>query len=291
MPESALHLTPPDVCAIRAESKQTLITRWKPVDLICRQGEDELTVRTKLVRNELSAAVCVSESVSHALLSALGFRMAKPFTVNVGDEFARDLTAQYDFEDQVQSGKHWGTKFMRRGVQEVEFSSDIVEDLANPEDLFRLYLADVILGNRDRATFGNVLLGSNSKHPSKFDLIPIDQSDAFFHPSSINQPSQLRSRINEPSRVLLDGTERVLVEHGTDLVHECFAETFALRGRASEFVGSSHVEWINRAGANPDVLCEFLEHRINTLTELAQKDHWLGVASIDMEGQYVLDLS
>ena len=47
-------------------------------------------------------------------------------------------------------------------------------------NLFRLYLADVILGNPDRRTHGNVLLARNAEGSGDFDLIPIDQSDAFF---------------------------------------------------------------------------------------------------------------
>ena len=51
--------------------------------------------------------------------------------------------------------------------------------------LLRLYLADVVLGNPDRRTHGNVLLAQSASDSRKFDLIPIDQSDAFLHPSTI----------------------------------------------------------------------------------------------------------
>ena len=81
------------------------------MDLVCRRGEEEVTVRTKLARDQQSTAVCVAEAVSHALLLANGFRMAEPFCVVVGDEFARDLTAQYAFEEPVRAGRHWGTRF------------------------------------------------------------------------------------------------------------------------------------------------------------------------------------
>ena len=58
-------------------------TRWKPVDFVCRHGEEEVTVRTKLARDAESTAVCVAEAVSHAFLLAHGFRMAEPFCVIV----------------------------------------------------------------------------------------------------------------------------------------------------------------------------------------------------------------
>ena len=101
-------MAPRDVHAVRALSEQPMKTRWKPVDLVCRHGEEEVTVRTKLARDEESTAVCVAESVSHALLLAHGFRMAEPFCVIVEEEFARDLTAQYGFEKRVRSGRHLG---------------------------------------------------------------------------------------------------------------------------------------------------------------------------------------
>ena len=82
-------MAPPDVEAVRAVSERPMKTRWKPVDLVCRHGEDEVTVRTKLARDQQSTAVCVAEAVSHALLLANGFRMAEPFCVVVRDEFAR----------------------------------------------------------------------------------------------------------------------------------------------------------------------------------------------------------
>ncbi len=193
-------------------------TRWNPVDLVCRHGEKEVTVRTKLARDAESTAVCVAEAVSHALLLTNGFRMAEPFCVVVGREFARDLTAHYGFEKPVRPGRHWGTRLMRRGVLEVEFSTDLVGRLAYPPDLFRLYLADVILGNPDRRTHGNILLAKSNSDRRRFDVIPIDQSDAFLHPSAMIRPEGLRARFDERRGQMLDGTESVLFDGGPTLV-------------------------------------------------------------------------
>ena len=54
-------------------------------------------------------AVCIAEAVSHALLLANGFRMAEPFCVVIGEQFAQDLTTQYCFAEPVRPGRHWGT--------------------------------------------------------------------------------------------------------------------------------------------------------------------------------------
>ena len=282
-------MVPPDVYAIRAESERPMKTRWKPVDLVCRHGQKEVTVRTKLARDEESTAVCVAEAVSHALLRTNGFRVADPFCVVVGKEFAHNLTAHYGFKKPVRPGRHWGTRLMR-GVQGVEFSIDLVWRLAEPPDLFRLYLADVILGNPDRKTLGNVLLAKRGSG-GRFDLIPIDQSDAFFHPSAVIQPEQLRGRFRERKGQMLDGTESVLLDRGPTLVEACFAEAKRLRDRAGHFVGACHGEWLDRAGADPTLLEDFLEYRMDTLETLARKAHWLDLASINSGGQRVLDFT
>ena len=283
-------MAPPDVEAVRAMSERPMKTRWKPVDLVCRRGEEEVTVRTKLARDQQSTAVCVAEAVSHALLLANGFRMAEPFCVVVGDEFARDLTAQYAFEEPVRAGRHWGTRLMRHGVQEIEFTADLVDDLADPPELFRLYLADVILGNPDRRTHGNVLLARSTSVPGRFDLIPIDQSDAFLHPSTMIDAEGLRARFNDSGAKPIDGVDRVLLEGSPSLVETCFADAKGLEDCLGDFVDACHDEWLDRGSVDPALLGEFLEHRVETLETLAQKEHWLGLASVDTRGQHVLKI-
>ena len=266
-------------------------TRWKPVDLVCRRDDEEFTVRTKLARDAESTAVCIAEAVSHAFLLASGFRMADAFCVVIGEEFARDLTAQYEFAKPVRPGRHWGTRLMRRGVQEVEFNADLVDELTDPPDLFRLYLADVILGNPDRRTHGNVLLAGNAEGSGGFDLIPIDQSDAFCHPSAMIDPQNLRVRFDDMRAEMLEGTERVLLEGGTSLVETCFARASTPEVDMTEFLTACHDEWFDRAGVDPSLLEEFLVHRRRKLDVLARKDHWLSVASFNPGGEYAFDFS
>ena len=283
-------MAPPDVEAVRAVSEQPMKTRWKPVDLVCRRGEEEVTVRTKLARDQRSAAVSVAESVSHALLQANGFRMAEAFSVVVGKQFARDLTVQYDFQEPVQSGRHWGTRLMRHGVQEVEFTAALVSELADPSGLFRLYLADVVLGNPDRRTHGNVLLAHRTSNPRRFDLIPIDQSEAFLSPSIMIDSQRLRAHFNSARAEPLDGMESVLLDSGPSLVETCFADAKKLKDSVGDCLEACHEEWFERASVDPAELEGFLEHRLDTLDILARKKHWLGVASVDTGGQHVLTI-
>ncbi len=265
-------------------------TQWKPVDLVCRHGEEEVTVRTKLARDQRSTAVSVAESVSHALLLANGFRMAEAFCVVVGRQFARDLTVQYDFREPVKPGRHWGTRLMRHGVQEVEFTAALVSDLADPSALFRLYLADVILGNPDRRTHGNVLLAHSASDSRRFDLIPIDQSEAFLSPSILIDPRRLRAHFNSARAQPLDGMESVLLDSGPSVVETCFTDAKRLKDSLGDCLAACHEEWFERASVDPAELEGFLEHRLDTLETLARKEHWLGVASVDTGGQHVLTI-
>ena len=278
----------PDVEAVRAVSERHLKTRWKPVDLACNIGGSAATVRTKLARGSQSIAVCIAEAVSHSFLAACGFRLADAFFVQLGAEFAADLTAQYKFEDRVLEGRHWGTRYMQREVQEIAMAPDMVDHIHSPGDLFGLYLADVVLGNPDRCTFGNVLLAHRPRSV-KFDVLPIDQSDAFFHPSAMLSEELLRGRFDASGAEMLLGTERALLAGGVDMVEGAFTRIGCCRGQAASFVDSAAEEWYERAEVDPAFLVEFLEHRIDKLTLLGNKEYWMGLAQV-AGGQNVLNL-
>lgn len=233
-------MPPAEVDAVRAVSAQPMKTRWMPVDLVCCLGEQELTIRAKLARNDESMAVCIAEAVSHAFLKACGFRMAEPYCVVIGHEFAQDLTTQCGFEEAIRPGRHWGTGIVRRAVA---FDANALDALADPRALFYLYLADVILGNPDRSVPGNALLARQESDPRRLDVIPIDRSDAFFHPSSMLDARVLRAGFDLPRGQMLAGTEGVLLDNGPILVETCFGEMGALRDRVADFVAAGHDEW------------------------------------------------
>jgi hypothetical protein len=116
---------PADIRGIRALSEEPFVTRWSPVDILC---EGDVAVRTKLVRTASpdTAAVCVSEAVSHEVFRLIGLHVAKCHAVTIAGDFADDLTRQYRFEPSVSAGRHWGTSVMTATAQEVEFSLDDV---------------------------------------------------------------------------------------------------------------------------------------------------------------------
>ena len=85
-------------------------------------------------------------------------------------------------------------------------------------------------------------------------------------------------------------TEKSGLDGGPSLVESCFAEAKALGDGVGDLLHDCHDEWLDRADVDPATLEGFLEHRVNTLESLAQKDHWLGVASQNPGGQYVLTI-
>lgn len=84
--------------------------------------------------------------------------------------------------------------------------------------------------------------------------------------------------------------EGVLLDGGPSLVETCFADAKALKDGVGDFLDACHEEWLDRAAVDPAALEGFLEHRVDTLESLAQKDYWLGVASVNPGGQHVLEI-
>ena len=243
-------------------------------------------MRTKLTRADgLSRAVGVAESVSHALLEAYGFRVAEAFCVVIDEKFASSLTAQCRFDNAVLPGRHWGTRYIH-SAQGVEFSRQYLRYLQCPMDLFRLYLADVILANPDRRTHGNVLLVSATRALS--DIIPIDQSEAFFGPSILLNNEALRARSQTRRGKMLEGTDTVIfTEQDPQIVEQCFCHAKRLLPNVGTFVESCPEEWFARSGVDIETLRAFIEHRIQELDVLARKEHFLEIASLETGGSSV----
>jgi len=257
------------------------------VDIVCDNDGEEIIVRAKLARDDESRAVSIAESVSHSLLSKLGFRMADPYIVQIGNEFAADLSKQYGFTSQIQPGRHWGTRLMGEEALNMFDMRDAVDLLYNPEQLFLLYLADVVLANTDRKTQGNVLIAKRS-HSDLFDIVPIDQSESFFHPRGLLLHDGLLELRDKRCGEFLDGTEGVVLKNGNKLVTEMFMMIEGLRDFVSDFVSASAEEWYDRTGVDPGIVERVLAHRIEHVSVLADRSRWEGLCAA-AEGGHVLD--
>lgn len=280
-------IPPPEIQGQSAHSSTPCEnSRWQAVDLTCDDGETERVIRTKLVRDESSAAMCVAEAIGHCTMDAVGLPVADAYAVQVSEEFAGQLEDQYDFE-QVRSGPHWGTVLNTRAVN-VELAPYLVEDLENPERLFTLYLADVLLGTPDRNTSGNVLFSSDAGRDG-LTLIPIDQSDCFDHPRTLRDPENLEEARTETLADDPNGMGSALLDVGQEFLEEEFRRVRARRDDVLECVREPHGEWYDRSGVSRETVREFLAYRFEHLEELARMDHWREM--IDFTGGAdVLDL-
>lgn len=256
------------------------------MDLVCDKDGEEIIIRAKLARNDESRAVSIAESVSHSLLSKLGFRMAEPYIVQIGKEFAADLSKQYGFDAPIQAGRHWGTRLMGEEALNMFDMRDAFGLLHQPKQLFLLYLADVVLANKDRKTKGNVLIVRRS-HSDLFDLVPIDQSESFFHPSGLLLHDGLLDLQDRRCGEFLHGTEGVVLKHGNKLVTEMFMTIEGLRNYVSDFVSASAEEWYDRTGVDPAILERILAHRIEQVSVLADRSRWENLCKA-VEGGHVL---
>ena len=247
--------------------------------MACLHGEDEVLVRVKLVRGQKHAAVCVAEAVSHALLRAYGFRVAPAFGVKVTADLADSLTSHYSFDSAVEPGWHWGTLFLDAVSPEPEQLTRFLKE-TDARLLLDLYLVDTILGNPDRTTRGNVLL-VDRETGAGFDILPIDHSESFFHPDSVLNEAALHSKKERTVEHFYQEMETTIYDSTTTMVEQCFDKAAGLEGGMREFVNACRQEWIDRSGASRDLLEEFLEDRVKNLPKLANKGHWIDIASYD----------
>lgn len=257
------------------------------MDLVCDLDGEEIIIRAKLARNDESRAVSIAESVSHSLLSKLGFRMAEPYIVQIGNEFAADLSKQYGFDSPIQAGRHWGTRLIGEEALNMFDMRDAFGLLHQPKQLFLLYLADVVLANKDRKTKGNVLI-VRRPHSELFDLVPIDQSESFFHPRGLLLHDGLLELRDRRCGQYLDGTENVVLENGNEFIAEMFKKIEGLQGFVSDFVSASTEEWYDRTGVDPGIVERVLAHRIRQVSVLADRNHWESLCGA-VEGGHVLD--
>jgi len=257
------------------------------VDLVCDKDGEEIIIRAKLAHNDESRAVSIAESVSHSMLLKLGFRMAEPYTVQIGKEFAADLSKQYGFDSPIQAGRHWGTRLMGEEALSMFDMRDAMCLLHNPKQLFLLYLADVVLANKDRKTQGNVLIAQRP-HSDLFDLVPIDQSESFFHPRGLLLNDGLWELRDRRCGEYLDGTEVVVLDNGNEFVAEMFLMVEGLLNFVGDFVSASTEEWYDRTGVDPGIVERVLAHRIEQVSALANRSHWEGLCAA-AKGGHVLD--
>ena len=211
--------------------------------------------------------------------------MAPGHWVTVSEGFAEELGKQFpELGEGVIAGPHWGTTVLH--AQSVEFTAAHAARLRTRSDLFRIYLGDVVLGNSDRTTQGNVLLLKDGR--AGFDVIPIDQSDCFDHPSGMRNANHLKSKVASSLAKALPGLDGVVLEAG-----EGFPEREIRRVQEIKpvLVNAARVpdpDWYGKAGVSSTDLADWLGARIDNLPELARLSLWEGMGKFNGDAYELL---
>lgn len=250
------------------------------MDIICVPvGSDtEILVRTKLVRDQYSAAMCLSEAVAHHVLRCLGLEVANAWAVATDREFSGDLSRQLHFEPEVIPGRHWGTRVIEQAL-ETTLQAGHYPDLGRPSDVFMVYLTDVILAYGDRQTSGNILLVP-SLGGQRMNIVPIDQSECFCGTNILCDCDELMARKDESRASAFAGMEQLVIEQGASMVDRCTARVKAARDDILDSVAVPPDEWYDRAGVKQENLQCFLEYRLDNLDSLARISYWQGIPAV-----------
>jgi hypothetical protein len=260
-----------------------------PIDLRCRDGAgDEIVVRVKPINRRQLAGVAISEAVSWSVISACGLHVAEPLIVSMSAQFAADLTAQGLYDPPIREGRHWGTRFLQGVGLDEGFTRSQLDQVGQPEHIFRIFLIDELTGNADRLTEGNLLLVTDPVLPPR--LIAIDQSNCFGGPDCICDNNCLVTnrarRYAKPYQVM----EQLLLERPPEFVDEELRLIEAQRGAILAAVNTPHAEWYDGAGITPDYLAEYLTARLDGLDDLTRRDHWRGICELGQANKGKLKL-
>jgi hypothetical protein len=274
-----------EIQAVRTKSDELPESRWTPVDLTCVDADArEVIIRTKLVRDPDSAAMCVSEAVAHRILACVGLRTADAFAVIIGGELAAGLTTQFNFDPPVQTGRHWGTKFLTAASETTVHPSDY-HNLNLESDIFLLYLVDVLTAYEDRQTHGNVLFVP-AADVKRLDILPIDQSDCFGHPDVLRHADRLTGIRDRSFGKAFDGMDQLAARMGRKGIDAALERISAATACLMSAVEVPPDEWYGRAAIDPSVLRDFIAYRLKRLEELGRLSHWREIADIASGGAY-----
>ncbi len=217
--------------------------------------------------------MCFAEATAHRVLQILDFALAPGVIVHLNQELAEGASAQYGFDPPVLPGRHWGTVFLD-DAHGPNPDSIRLDELANATELFRVFLADAIIGNRDRLTDGNVLLQAREKTRG-LTVVPIDHSEAFHSHQCLRDPGCLDRRIGDLMAVLLPQAEQVAIEAGSLAVEQMVQGMIACTDQVRGAVNDVPAEWIERGGVHVEEVQRFLDARTSGLDTLVDLNGWL----------------
>lgn len=265
-------------------------TRWNPRKVACKWLDSGGTERTsdhvvKYCRCATSAAAAISEVVSHGVYRAMGCRTLTPAIVVVEPELSLSYAASSDVDYAIEPGEHFGTQYV--GFLSSEKWSLANEDLARPEHLIRIWVADCWLMNIDRLTYGNVIMEVTDT--GKFHIIPADNGDNFGGSTRLMSGEYINSSKGDQMVSFMPGLQEYVLQHGTrgfsDSVRAVLEAAYLLPSIAAQVPAA----WWLRSGVNSLDLVKCMQERANRIRSIINLAYWEGLQNATTGGT-ILDL-
>ncbi|MBI3910934.1 MAG: hypothetical protein HY320_08365 [Armatimonadetes bacterium] len=265
-------------------------TRWEPRRVWCTRTADHADAPgqeyvVKFRRPGTGTAALISEVVCHALLQALGLPSLVAARVSVGERMARSYNDARTVDYEVLPGLHFGTAW-RPDVQAGPPES--WEQLADPEELVRIWAADCWLMTPDRRTYGNILL-ADPDSMGRFHLIPADQSDCFLGSGSLQDGSYTGRSADHGAAPYLDLLERAFVERGCVALHDMARRIAGATAAVPTALKRVPDEWWAEAEVNQRDLAACLHERANRARIILEIEKWEGLGNATAGG-HLFDL-
>jgi hypothetical protein len=234
-----------------------------------------------------SAAMCFAEAASHLVLEVLGFDLAPAAVVHIGAELAADIAAQYGIDPPIVAGRHFGTEFLEDavGVDPKQLDPEMIDD---PLAIYRVYLADILLGNDDRTTGGNLLLRVPREPGKKLVVVPIDHSEAFGAFGCLRRAGCLDGKKDSLMAKIMPCCEPIALRAGPARMTGEVGRVAALSARIRATVNEVPAEWVERGGVDHEGVQNFLEHRAANMAHVSGLPGWLARAELLREQKDLL---
>ncbi len=259
-------------------------TRWEPRKVFCTQQADHSDapgVRhvVKYRRDDpASAAACISEVVSYAILKALEIRTLEAALVFVRPDLARSYDKAENIGYNTKSGLHFSTIF---NAESEAGPPPLWDMMADPQEAVAIWVADCWLMNLDRCVEGNTRLVVGKE--GRFHLLAADQSDCFLGSGSFADGSYLARSKKHNAAAFPDKknfVERAVMESGCDRLYNTLAAILQMTPQLAEMMTLAPAEWWAQANIAASDVVSCLTQRADRMREIVDVPRWEGLSRV-----------
>ena len=262
-------------------------TRWEPRKVFCTKtqissNEHGIRYAVKFRRGcRESAAANISELVASTLLREMNIKTFDVALVSVSNEFAYSYNKKGNLGYNVDAGIHYGTVFNI----DIDPGPPILwEEMAAPQELIELWVADSWLMNIDREVHGNIAMIQNG---GAFHLLAADQSDCFLGSGRFAGGSCFRE-CQKHGSAKYDGifkfVDRAVGDYGCSRLHYTLSQIQeAVRSvqkaapKVVEAVCLVPQDWWKQAQIAPHDVVSCLTERANSMRRIVDVDRMEGM--------------